>query len=127
MTSQRREPRIPDPDLDLVGNLVLVPDPSLGDPENLACRAMPRHLRLYVAGWMLSDGTAAGDKRALREAYQLYELSGRNLLDQPRMLTTADIVAEVLQLLGSTSAEAHPHPVRPPVCERAREGAGGPS
>jgi len=103
MTSQRPELRIPGPDLDLVADLVNLPDPSLGDRENV-CRAQPRHLRLYVAGWMLSDGTSAGDKRALREAQQLYEFSGRGLLDQLRMLTTADIVAEVLQLIDAGSA-----------------------
>ncbi len=96
MISPRREFRVPP--ADLVEDLIVRPEPCLGDPEGLACRAMPRHLRLYVAGWMLSDGTAEGDKRALREAYQLYELSGRGLLDQARILTTADIVAEVLQL-----------------------------
>jgi len=96
MTSPRRELRMPP--ADLVENLIVRPDACLGDPQRLACRALPRHLRLYVAGWMLSDGTLEGDKRALREAYQLYELSGRSLLDQQRTLTTADIVAEVLQL-----------------------------
>jgi hypothetical protein len=50
---------------------------------------------------MLSDGTSEGDERALREGHELYQLSGRNLLDQPRLLTVADIVAEVLQLLAA--------------------------
>ena len=93
-----RELRIPK--RELVDDLIVVPDPCLGDPEKLACRALPRHLRLYVAAHMLSDGTDAGDKRALREAYALYDGSGTGLLDQPRKLTTRDIVAEVLQLTG---------------------------
>jgi hypothetical protein len=91
------ELRIPRPDLDLVADLVNEADPFLGDRENL-CRALPRHLRLYVAAWMLSDGTPAGDEHGLRCALELYEGCGRWLLDQCRLLTTADIVAEVLQL-----------------------------
>lgn len=98
-----RELRIPPPGLDLVADLIVVPDPCLGDPERLACRAMPRHLRLYVAGWMLSDGSDAGDKRGLREAYALYDGSGTGLLDQQRKLTTSDIVAEVLRLTQGES------------------------
>ncbi len=98
--------RIPPPDLDLVADLVNDLDPSLGDGDNLSCRAMPRHLRLYVAGWMLSDDTAAGDKAALRKAFWLYSGCGQQLLDQPRLLTTADIVAEVLQLTAAAGAAA---------------------
>lgn len=94
-----RELRIPD--RDLVADLIVEPDPYLGDPEGLACRALPRHLRIYVAGWMLSDGSKEGDDRCMREAYDLYEQSGTGLLDRPRRLTTADIVAEVLQLVSA--------------------------
>lgn len=96
-----RKLRIPPPDLDLVADLIIEPDPYLGDPYKLAGRAMPRHLRLYVAAWMLSDGTDADYGRALWEAYALYDGSGTGLLDQPRLLKTADIVAEVLQLVAS--------------------------
>lgn len=96
-----RELRIPPPDL--VSHLIVVPDPCLGDPERLACRAMPRHLRLFVTAWMLWSGEDSRDARlaALRQAYALYDGSGTGLLDQPRKLTTADIVAEVLQLTSS--------------------------
>lgn len=87
------------PTRDLVADLVNAPDPVLDDAVNV-CRALPRHLRLYVGGWMLSDGTAAGDKRGLLEALRLYEGCGRELLDQKRRLTTAEIVAEVIQLSG---------------------------
>lgn len=95
-----RDLRIPHPDLDLVAELVVVPDPCLGDPERLACRALPRHLRLFVAAWMLWSGEDSREARlaALREAYELYDGSGTGLLDQPRKLTTSDIVAEVMQL-----------------------------
>jgi hypothetical protein len=88
------------PPADLVEDLIVRPDACFGDPERLVCRAMPRHLRLYVAGWMLWSGDDSRDARvsALREAHRLYAMSGRGLLDQPRLLTTADIVAEVLQL-----------------------------
>jgi hypothetical protein len=96
------ELRIPPPDLDLAADLVNDTDPYLGDRENL-CRALPRHQRLYVAGWMLSDGTSRGDERGLREGLELYELCGRDLLNQPRRLTTADIVAEVLWLTAPSA------------------------
>jgi hypothetical protein len=98
-----RELRIPPPGLDLVAELIVEADPCLGDPENLACRALPRHLRLFCAAWMLSDGTWEGDGRALREAYALYDGSGTGLLDQQRKLTTSDIVAEVLRLTQGES------------------------
>lgn len=102
-----RELRIPGPDHDLVADLVNLPDPSLGDAENVCC-AEPRHLRLYVAAWMLWDGVNAAEHRlkALREAESLYERSGRGLICQPRRLTTAAIVAEVLQLLHAEESEA---------------------
>jgi hypothetical protein len=94
-----RELWIPPPDVDLVGDLVYVPDPSLGDPYGDGMRrAGPMHLRLYVAAWMLSNGNRGDFMAALREAYALYDGSGTGLLDQPRVLTTADIVAEVIQL-----------------------------
>jgi hypothetical protein len=87
------------PTRDLVADLVNPSDAFLDDAANV-CRALPRHLRLYVASWMLSDGTAAGDKRGLHEALRLYDGCGRALLDQKRKLTTAEVVAEVLQLSG---------------------------
>jgi hypothetical protein len=87
------------PTRDLIADLIVEPDACLGDPEGLACRAMPRHMRLYVAGFMLSDGTPEGDARCMREAYDLYDRCGSGLLDQQRKLTTADVVAEVLQLV----------------------------
>lgn len=89
---------MPPTDVDLVSHLVFVPDPSIGDPEGRGIsRADPRHLRLYVAAWMLA-GPHGDFDAALIEAFALYDGSGTGLLDQPRMLTTADIVAEVLQL-----------------------------
>jgi hypothetical protein len=93
-----RKLRIPPPDW--AEELIVRPDAYLGDPYGLACRALPRHLRLFVAGYMLSDGTPDGDRRCMREAYDLYDQSGTGLLDQQRLLTTADIVAEVLQLVA---------------------------
>lgn len=96
----KRELRIPT--RDLVADLIYIPDPSLGDEYGQGItRCMPRHLRLYVAAHMLSDGTFTDgglDVRWFREAYALYDMSGTWLLDQPRLLTTADIVAEVIQL-----------------------------
>ena len=87
------------PTRDLVADLVNPPDACLGDAASMG-RALPRHLRLYVAGWMLSDGTTEGDKRGIREALKLYEGCGRALIDQKRRLSTAEIVAEVIQLNG---------------------------
>lgn len=94
------ELRIPRPDLDLVADLIVVPDPCLGDPEGLSCRATPAQLRLFVAAMMLWSYEDSREARlaALREAYELYDGSGTGLLDQPRKLTTSDIVAEVMQL-----------------------------
>jgi hypothetical protein len=88
------------PPADLIEDLIVRPDACFGDPGRLVCRALPRHLRLYVGAWMLWSGEDSRDARmaALRKAHQLYELSGRGLLDQSRILTTAAIVAEVLQL-----------------------------
>lgn len=94
-----RSLRMPPPDW--IDELIVRPDPYLGDPERLACRALPRHLRLWVAGYMLSDGTKEGDARCHRDAYELYDRSGSGLLDQQRLLTQADIVAEVLQLVAA--------------------------
>jgi|SRR3954462_7922736 len=93
-----REIKMPPPDL--LEDLIVRPDPSIGDPlGQRPRRCLPRHERLYVAAWMLHDGTAADYKRALREAYDMYELSGSGLLDKARELTTADIVTEVFWLL----------------------------
>lgn len=71
------------------------------DPEDdeYGCTASNRHLRMYVAGWMLSDGTAEGDLMGLRAARELYEGSGTGLLERPGRLTTEAIVAEVIGLL----------------------------
>lgn len=81
------------PTRDLCADLRNGPDPELGDAENV-CSATNRHLRLYVAGWMLG-----GDVRA---ALELYETSGRHdLLDAPGRLTTAGIASEVLRLAGA--------------------------
>lgn len=92
------------PPANLLEDLIVRPDPCIGDPRGLKPRrCMPRHERLYVAGWMLHDGTIGDYKRALREAYELYEGSGTGLLDKPRELTTADIVAEVFWLLEAKS------------------------
>ena len=89
------------PDRDLVADLVIEPDPYMGNPNGDARqRPEPRLVRLHVASWMLSDGTRAGNTRAMREAFELYEWSGTGLLDRPRQLTTADVVAEVLQLIS---------------------------
>jgi hypothetical protein len=94
------------PTRDLVADLVNDLDPFLGDRENVV-RADPRHLRLYVAGYMLATGeTPAGYADGLRRALELYQGCGRNLLDQKRKLTTADIVAEVLQLTSLASGVA---------------------
>ena len=97
-------PELRIPKRDLVADLVNLADPSLGDAENI-CRALPRHLRLYVCAHMMWSGEDTRESRdeALRDAYDLYDSSGTGLLDQQRRLTTADIVAEVLQLLGGTT------------------------
>jgi hypothetical protein len=90
------------PDRDLVADLIYIPDPSLGDPYGQGItRCMPRHMRLYVAGHMLSDGNPT--KEDFRAAYAIYDGSGTGLLDSPRILTTADVVAEVLQLTSGES------------------------
>ncbi len=85
------------PTTDLCAELRNDTDPEFGDYE--VCTASNRHLRLYVAGWMLSDGTDAGDLAGLIAARSLYEGSGTGLLERPGRLTTADIVSEVLSLL----------------------------
>ena len=133
MTSERVPVRLPV--RDLVADLILEADPEFGERE---LRAEPRHLRLYVAGSMLSDGTDQGDRAGLRRALQLYEFAGQALLDDPRLLTTSDIATEVLRLLGDRAAivsEDEPRvpttpepvelekPVQPPARPRPPEGA----
>lgn len=63
-------------------------DAELGDIRD-PVQPLPRHVRLFVAGWMLGS---------VRAAYDLYQAAGNGLLDAPRRLTTADVVAEVLGL-----------------------------
>lgn len=96
------------PESDLVAELRNLPDPSLGDRENVCC-ALPRHLRLFVAGFMLATGDSSAECReGMRRARDLYEWSGRDLLNDKRRLTTASIVAEVLQLVSQLpSTEVH--------------------
>ena len=87
------------PPADLLEDIIGRPDPSVDPRGTPIIRLKPRHERLYVAGWMLHDGTIGDYKRAMQEAFELYEGSGTGLLDKPRELTTADIVAEVFCLL----------------------------
>jgi len=63
------------------------------DAEHEVC-FFNRHMRLYVAGWMLG-----GDEGSVRRALELYEGCGRALLDRPGRLSTAMIAAEVMRLL----------------------------
>ncbi len=102
------------PDRDLCADLRNHRDEELGDDENV-CSASNRHLRLYVAGYMLSDGTSDGDARGLREALQLYTSIRPTLLDRLGRLTTQEIAAEVTQLVAM-QAELRS---RPPECKGA--------
>lgn len=78
------------PTTDMVADLQVTPDRDLDDAENV-CRASNRHLRLYVAAWMLFDDVHA--------AHALYTCSGDpGLLDKPGRLTTSAIAAEVARL-----------------------------
>lgn len=78
------------PERDLCADLAVDTDPELGDSVNV-CRASNRHMRLYVAAWMLFDDVHA--------AHALYTCSGDpGLLDKPGRLTTSAIAAEVARL-----------------------------
>lgn len=83
------------PTEDLCGMLRNDPDEEL--PVEV-CSASNCHLRWFVAGWMLSDGSDEGDARGLRDAVKLYDGCGQDLLDRPGRLTTEAVVAEVLML-----------------------------
>lgn len=91
------------PERDLCADLRNARDPDLGDDTNV-CTASNRQLRLYVAGWMLSNGTKEGDEHGLRKAVELYQGCGRDLLDKPGHLTTATIAAELMALVASAEA-----------------------
>jgi hypothetical protein len=84
------------PEWDLCGDLRNAAGPEM-DPS-LVCSASNAQLRLYVAGYMLGDGTKEGDIAAMRRAKSLYDGCGQDLLDRPGRLTTEAIVAEVLML-----------------------------
>lgn len=92
-----------EPERDLCADLRNSYDHELGDTENVG-EADNRHLRLYVAGWMLSDGTSEGDRLGLREAHRLYLAYREGLLDQPGRLTTQGIAVEVAQLVAMRDA-----------------------
>lgn len=84
------------PTRDLCAELRNARDNDLGDTESV-CTASNRHLRLYVAGWMLDDDPMA--------ALALYEGCGRELLDRPGHLTTAMIASEVIHMSSEEAAE----------------------
>lgn len=87
------------PTSDLLDDMRVRPDPEI-DISEYVCEAMNRHKRLWVASYMLSDGSDEGDRRGLREAYELYDNCGQPLLDRPGPLTVAQIAAEVYQLVS---------------------------
>ncbi len=62
-------------------------------------RADNRHKRLFVAGWLLSDGTPEGDEFALKRALKLWQFREHELA-RPGRLTVAAIVAEVERLVA---------------------------
>lgn len=73
------------PEWDLVNDLRNLRDDA--DATSLECSAINRHLRWYVAVWMLDSAAAAAE---------LYRDSP--LLDAPGFLTTASVTAEVVKL-----------------------------
>lgn len=86
------------PTTDLCADLRVQPDPELDDTGNV-CVAQNRHLRLYVAAWMLSKPDLSDYAESLERALALYEGSGTLLLEAPGRLTTASIAAEVMRLI----------------------------
>lgn len=61
---------------------------------------LPRHQRLWVAGFALERAEDAGTTAHFRRAYDLYELRRPGLLDRPTRLTVASIIAELELLLS---------------------------
>lgn len=68
--------------------------------DELGREALPRHQRLWVAGFALERPDDAGTTAHFRRAYDLYEHGRPGLLDRPTRLTVASIVAELEQLLS---------------------------
>lgn len=85
-----------EPPADLLTYLRNDPDPELEDHENVGSPSN-RHLRLFVAAWVLPRTPEDGFD--IRAALALYDGCGRDLLDAPGRLTVAGIYAEVLTLL----------------------------
>jgi len=82
------------PNRDLCADLRVEPD-DLGSQD--LCTATNRHLRLYVAAWMLRDECGT-DRAAVDAALHLYEGCGQDLLPRLGKLTTAGIAAEVVMM-----------------------------
>jgi hypothetical protein len=61
---------------------------------------LPRHRRLFVAGFALSKPGVNNGTADLRRAYDLYETRRPGLIDRPTRLTVASIIAELELLLG---------------------------
>lgn len=84
------------PEWDLCEDLRNDFDPKLAPFEDpgIVCSASNAQLRLYVAGWMLSD---------VRAALSLYESAGNDLLNRPGRLTTKSVASEVFSLVSLDS------------------------
>jgi hypothetical protein len=86
---------------DLLEDLIGRPVPGIDQAGTKPIRIGNLYERIYVAGYMLSDGSIGDLKRGMREAYDLYNGCGSYLLNKVGELTTADIVAEVMMLTAS--------------------------
>lgn len=87
------------PPANLLEEIVGRPIPGIDPVGTKTIRLGNRWERIYVAGYMLSRCIPGETtKQGLRDAYELYEHSGTDLLDKPGELTTTAIVAEVLML-----------------------------
>ena len=86
---------------DLLEDIIGLPVPGIDPVATKPIRLGNRYERIYVAGYMLSDSSIGDLKRGMREAYDLYNGCGSDLLNKVGELNTADIVAEVMMLMAS--------------------------
>lgn len=81
------------PTLLVDSGLVVPNDYELQEP---GCRASNKHLRVFVAAWMLGEGRS--ENEAIQAARALYSDLGRDI-EAPGRLSQRDIEAEVFELV----------------------------